>query len=112
MQALSFLFYFFIMNYYLKHKDQFDFITFLAFSLAGGLFIHSEYLSEDHGALLLSLMLVPLLAIFVLFFVPAKYSEELKFIGFAALTYNFVLSLFLWFLFDKSTSHFQFVFYL
>ena len=58
--------------------------------------------------LLSTLIILPLLTSFIIFFIPNNRLFLIRFIAIIASVESFFLSLFLWFLFDKSTSSFQF----
>ena len=58
--------------------------------------------------LLSTLILLPLLSVIVIFFISCEYLFLIRFIAIFSSVLTFFLSIFLWFLFDKSTGDFQF----
>ena len=58
--------------------------------------------------LLSTLILLPLLSVIVIFFISCEYLFLIRFIAIFSSILTFFLSIFLWFLFDKSTGDFQF----
>ena len=60
-------------------------------------------------AILSSVLLLPVVGTLIAFFIPAKRVKVIKMVGLYTSLATFLLSLFLWILFDKSTTQFQFV---
>lgn len=100
------------MNLELTNKGQFNLALFLSFTVLCASSVHYQFVLGDHGILLLSLILIPVLGILCLMLISRDNEYALKQVGFAFLIYNFLLSLLLWHEFDSLTSHFQFTYYL
>nr|YP_007890521.1 NADH dehydrogenase subunit 4 [Andalucia godoyi]AGH24015.1 NADH dehydrogenase subunit 4 [Andalucia godoyi] len=60
-------------------------------------------------SLIVSLLALPLIGAMVVFLIPSSSLQTLKQVAFGTSLFTFFLSLFLWILFDHSTSKFQFV---
>nr|NP_044801.1 NADH dehydrogenase subunit 4 [Reclinomonas americana]AAD11916.1 NADH dehydrogenase subunit 4 [Reclinomonas americana] len=60
--------------------------------------------------LLPTIILTPILGVFILFLIPGWKTSLIKQVSLYASLLTFILSLFLWIFFDKSTSKFQFVY--
>ena len=60
-------------------------------------------------SLLLWVLLLPLMGAFVLLFVPSWHTKRIRIIALNFSLLNFVISLFLWLLFDNSATKFQFM---
>jgi len=54
------------------------------------------------------LIFIPLFGVFILFFIPEKESTVIKIVALTFSLFNLLYSLFIWVLFDNSTSRFQF----
>ena len=63
----------------------------------------------DVSNLLVFLIAVPLIGTFILLFVPSSNDLSLKFIALNTACFLYIISLFLWFFFNKSIGSFQFV---
>lgn len=66
-----------------------------------------QRLINDH--LLLILILLPLLGSLFIFYTPKHKLQYVKIIGLQICTFEFILSMYLWFFFDGNESNFQFI---
>jgi proton-translocating NADH-quinone oxidoreductase chain M len=64
-----------------------------------------------YNSLISLLILFPIIGLFFLFFIPEKQTMLIKMVALITSLITFILSLFLWILFDHSTSRFQFTEY-
>jgi NADH:ubiquinone oxidoreductase subunit 4 (subunit M) len=60
---------------------------------------------------LISIFIVPIIGLIILSFIPSERVSFIKFFGLSVALLDFILSLFLWVLFDNSAFKFQFTSY-